>query len=167
MVRQERPGLDLEIDDATQRREFRLQRFAWGVLALTLIAALVGLTGDGPLADARAERAGVELEWPRIVRAKARAELKVRAPATFARDGLLSVRIGRSWLEDAEVESVHPVPERMTVGDEYVEYLFAVADGATAMSAAFSVRLNGMGRRQLTIAVAETPAFRVRQFVFP
>ena len=167
MAGKQRPGLDLEIDDRTQHREFRIQRFAWVVLALVLLATLAGLTGDGPLANAHAERGGVRLEWARIVRAKAETQLRLQAPATLARDGLLAVRLNRRWAEDMDIESVQPEAERVSTGDDFVEYLFAVPPGATTTSATFTVRPQGLGRRELTVAAADAPTFNVRQFVLP
>ena len=49
---------DLEIspDLNFQRRSWAMQRFAWVVLALFILAALLGLFGPGPLSQTRAEQ---------------------------------------------------------------------------------------------------------------
>jgi hypothetical protein len=167
MTKRERPDLELDFDDAFQRREHRVQRAGWAVIALVLVAALAGATGDGPLANARLERGGVEVVWARIVRAKARTEVRVEAQAALARDGYLTVRLGKSWIEAVEIEEVRPEPARVSAVDDFVEYRFAVAPAATTTTATFIVRPETIGRSELVIAAADAPTFSVRQFVLP
>lgn len=167
MVKEERPGLELDFDDALQRREVRVQRIGWVLLALIIVAALAGLTGRGPLAKGRVARGGVDLRWERIARRDARSEVRLDAPAALARDGILPVRIGRAWADDVEIEDVRPEPERVSVADGHVEYLFAVPRGAARTAITFTVRPERMGRHELIIATSDVPAFSVRQVVLP
>lgn len=63
-------GLQIDEDIGFQRRFRIAQRVAWGVAALVLVAAFVGLFGSGPLTGAVAgdSETGLQLHYQRFAR---------------------------------------------------------------------------------------------------
>lgn len=62
-------GLQIDDNPALQARFWRVQRIAWGLFALALIGALLGLTGrSGPFAQAQVGIGTTEITYPRITR---------------------------------------------------------------------------------------------------
>ena len=167
MANERRPDLELEIDDAFQRREGRVQRVGWIVLAVTVVGALLGVTGGGPLAKRRLDAAGLDVQWERIARAEARTEIRLGAPARLFRDGAFTVRIARPAFDQFKVEEIRPEPEHVSVGDAFVEYRFAVPAGAHSTAVFLALRPERIGEHELTIAVAGAPAVVIRQFALP
>lgn len=167
MAKERRPDLDLELDDAFHRRESRVQRVGWTVLAVIILAALLGLTGSGPLAKRRVSASGLDVHWERIARAEARTEIRIETQAALVRDDTLVVRIARPAFDDFQAEEIRPQPERVSVGEAFIEYRFGVPAGARQTTILLVLRPERMGEHELNIAVAGAPAAVIRQFALP
>jgi hypothetical protein len=160
---------DIEVaqDLNYQRMSWRIQRIAWIVLALVVLAALAGLAGTGPLS--RAERTApdgsLRLEYERFTRMYAPSRLRVHFDARAVRAGEVRIWIARRYLEQAKLEQVVPQPARVEVEDERLTYVFAAGDGA-AGAVTFYMQLQSFGR--ISGRVGSGPAaLEYRQLVYP
>jgi len=85
--------LDINQDLAFQRRSWSLQRIGWGLIALVLIAALLGLFGHGPLSEATTDDPSlpIRLAYERFGRFGSPLVLRIRVEpaAAIARQVIL------------------------------------------------------------------------------
>ena len=151
-----------------QRIEWRVERIAWLVMGLLLLASLLGLFGYGPVSRTTLGQPGtLTLEHERLQRSSAPSEWKFVAAAALARDGLLRIRIDERLVEAMHIDAVTPQPRAVIAGDGYTEFVFDVADGRGDVHIKFDYRPVTFGRSRGRIAIAGAPPIHVDQFVYP
>ncbi|MBP1472779.1 hypothetical protein J7I44_00570 [Frateuria sp. MAH-13] len=128
-------GLQIEQDRTHSRREWRIERVGWAVMAILLAAGLLGLLGYGPLSQANAGEPGkLTLAYDRLQRASAPSEYHFTVAPSLARDGVFRLRFDNALLDEVELQSIIPEPEHVRAGPGYTEYVFAMeaAEGSPA-----------------------------------
>lgn len=100
-----------------ERREWIIQAAAWTVMALILVAALLGAFGNGPLSKRviESDPPGLRVEYQKIIRHQAQAELKLRVESPSSEEVVLT--IGEGYFQHFELESVVPEPKEQRSGD--------------------------------------------------
>ena len=160
-------GLELEQDLAFQKRSWRVQRFAWVVLALMLAAALAGFAGSGPLT--RASRAAHDgrflVDYERFARMQAPSRLRVHFSQEAVRAGEVRIWFDRGYIEKTRLEQIVPPPKGAEVGEKRLTYVFAVEDGQSAMII-FDLQFQTFGRVSARLGTGET-ALDFEQLVYP
>ena len=110
----ETPPTELQIgeDMGFQRRAWRLERIGWGVMALVVIAGLLGLFAVGPLSwTTKTDASGLmRVDFGRIQRLTAPATLKLDVEFTAMADDSIEIQIGQSFLEAFKISSMQPAP---------------------------------------------------------
>jgi hypothetical protein len=125
------PTIQIEEDRAYQRREWRFERIGWGLMALVLLAGLLGLLGYGPLSRTQAGTPGVlTVAYDRLQRSSAPTDYRFEAAPALARDGQLRLRFDNALLEEVEMNSILPEPQEVRSGAGYTEFVFAMDAGA-------------------------------------
>jgi hypothetical protein len=164
--------LDIDVDMAFQRRSWIVQRVAWIVMTLLVVAAALGLLGPGPLSRATASLPGLlEAEYQRLTRYEDRETLTVRVAPAVTTSGVVRLSINRDYLEHAQVMSVMPAPERVEAAHARVVYAFRIAEAGRPLEVTFDLKPRTIGRAEARLAI-ESPAGRgreltVRQFALP
>jgi hypothetical protein len=131
--------LDIIENRAWQERFWSIQRVAWVVMALILIAAILGAFGSGgPLATARAETAGAVIDYPRIGRWQAAAEMIVGLPPRSS--GPVEVHLSSEFLEVYGIDSISPAPRETAATPSGHRYTFDVVPGGERKSLVFHLR---------------------------
>ena len=117
--------LGLYEDPRFFQREWRAQRVGWGVLAVLVVAALLGVFGRGPLAHAGAGEGPLSMKFDRFLRHGAPSDLEIEVAAGSAdAEGRVRLWFDRRYLEKVRVEKVIPEPEWMEAAAERVTYVF-------------------------------------------
>ena len=151
-----------------QRIEWRIERIAWCVMALLLLASLLGAFGYGPISKTKLGQAGTfTVEYERLQRSSAPSEWMLQTAPSLVREGTLRVRVDASLIEAMNIDAVTPEPRSVVAGDGYTEFVFDVAPGAGEVHVRFDYRPATFGRSRGSIAVAGAPPVRVDQFVYP
>ncbi|MGN6328765.1 MAG: hypothetical protein ACTHL5_07480 [Rhodanobacter sp.] len=123
-------SIQIEEDLTYQRREWRFERAGWAVIAMLLLAGLLGLLGYGPLSQTQVGTQGaLMMSYDRLQRASAPTEYHFQADASLARNGQLRLRFDDALLDEVEMESILPEPVQTRAGPGYTEFVFAM-DGA-------------------------------------
>lgn len=150
------------------RAAWRAERIGWGVMAILLVAAMLGLFGDGPLSRARAgsDRA-FGIEYHRLVRSSAPSLYRVHVQPSMVRDGTLRLRIDRTLVDRMELESIVPAPEQETLGPGYTEFTFLLAPGARPAVIDLRYRPATFGVVRGRISIAGEHALAIEQFAYP
>ena len=162
---------DLQIGEDVDflRRAWRVQRVGWALLVLILLAALLGLTGTGPLSQATAGSEGgpVRVEYERFVRANAVTDLRVRLGPGVPREGRARLWFDRQYLHKVEVTGVVPEPESVEVSPDRVTYVFLAAEGGGPVELAFDLKPMRFGSWSGRMGAGDAEPVHLRHFVYP
>jgi hypothetical protein len=146
-----------------QRREWMFQRLGWALLALITLAALAGLFGDGPLANASAGNGRLALDYERFTRSKAETEWRITLKG--GEPGRVAVAIDGALASEFKILAIHPEPVQTKVAGLTHVYLFDVADRDSIVE--FVVEPQRMGSHESSIRMNGSPPLRIRQFAYP
>ena len=166
--RQPYRGLELEEDERSVRRDWRFERIGRVVLSLALLAALAGVCGRGPVANATARtRSGnVTLEYDRLERRAAETRLRFRVAPSAVADTVLRLWIARRWLDDVRVERVMPEPSATRDAGGAIVYEFAAQPGRPAV-VTFAYQHEREWRHRGEAGLVDGDTLRFGQFVYP
>lgn len=145
---------------------WRAQRVGWWLLGMFVIAAALGVFGDGPVSKRRVTAADGQLtfEYERFVRIDAPAQMRVDVPpAVGARD--VELWLAREYLQHIEIETMTPQPLETTSAPAALYYRFRVTEGGGAI--AFNYKARKAGPLHATIGLKGTPGIRFAQWVYP
>jgi hypothetical protein len=163
-------ALQIEESESYQRRDLRVQRVGWAVLALKAIAALLGGLGQGTLAWAEqtSAEATVHVRYERLVRRHSPARLEFTiAPGLAGADGRVRLWLDRSYADELEITGIQPEPADVSVTPTLLIYQFAVADGGRPVLISFSVQYDRAGMSRASAGVLPRGTVQLGQFVFP
>jgi hypothetical protein len=155
----------LQIDQALnfQRRFGRVQRVAWGLLALVPVAAIAGMFGGGLFSEVTAgsERAGGTVTYERFGRLTADTELELE----FARPSRTTdVAISRAFFDRYDTSEVRPEPVRVRTLADAVVFTFAAAPAGRAT---FFLQPDAVGSSSGTVTVTGGTPVQIKQLVYP
>lgn len=162
---------DIQIaqDLAFQERNWALQRIGWGIMLLIILAALAGLFGRGPAAEATAGRKGdpLQLRYERLTRHASPTHLELTIAPGAAPEGKARLWLGRDYLRHTRIEQVVPEPESVETQAGGVIYEFKVANPAEPARIKFDIEPEGYWSRAGEVGLEGRPRLRFNQFVFP
>ena len=166
-----------------QRNNWRAERVGWAALAAVVLAALLGLFGDGVLSNDEAASADgmLTVAYRRFLRAESPAKLEVTAAQALADGGRLAIRLDAAWLARFEIVAIEPEPESTTLAADRTTFLFATtAASATAATAGTTTAATAsepvtvrfrLEAEKAGVAVGAvgvgTAQIELRQFVYP
>lgn len=150
------------------RAAWRLERVAWGVMALLLLATLLGAFGGGPLSHARSSAGPASLEYERLMRAAAPTVYRLRVEPAMAANGRVPVRIDQALVDLMQLQSIVPQPESVTAGPGYTEFVFRVDPGRQLPAEiVFRFQPATFGRFRGQLLVAGRESLPVSHVVYP
>ena len=149
-----RPALPEGVEDhgAFQRRFWAVQRVAWAVFALILLACLLGLLGRGGMFAMRTfKSSGGTIEMPAISRWNAPDEIRVSLPVS---DADQTVFVDPRFLEAFSIDGVDP-PQKATVRkDGRIGYVFG-SDPSTPAKIVFHLQTQQPGLRYFLLGIED------------
>jgi len=162
---------DLEInqDLKFEKRSWKVERVAWVIAALILLAALLGFLGPGPLGKATAASTdkSLSLDYFRVERYEAPVELRFRVAGVLAKDGKLQLWLHRDFVEALEIKQIDPKPESVEISGERFIYAFKTADAPPTIKVFFHAQPNKFGRTPAQVGVVNGPEIQFSQFYMP
>ncbi|HYE63641.1 MAG TPA: hypothetical protein VD997_16740 [Phycisphaerales bacterium] len=154
-----------------ERREWVIQRTAWAVMALILVAALLGLFGNGPLSKrvVESDPAGLRMEYQRIVRYQAQTQLKLRIDEVQGEE--VTVTFGDGYFEHFELDTVVPEPDEQRSGDGQLVLVFKPARERGPVEVSVRAKVEKLGTIDGSVSVegaGDVPRrLRFEQFALP
>jgi hypothetical protein len=164
-------GLQIEEDIAFQRRSWRVQRVAWAVMALILLAGLLGVFGSGPLSQATASMPGVlAVEYQRFARYDTPDTLSIRLEPAATGGPAVRVGLDRAYLDHSKIDSMVPPPARVHGAGDRLVYEFPIAEPGRPLTITLALEPQQIGIVHGRVTLerdggVETVSFR--QLVYP
>ncbi len=161
--------LELEIDQALefQKRSWVAQRVAWAIAVLILLAAVVGLFGNGPFSNASVVVPGLSIRYERLERHAMPTSVDFIISPETMKDNEATLTLDRSFLEDVRIDSIVPEPKDTRVDSDSITYSFEVADISEPIEVTLLLEYDGMGIVEGRASAGDTPPAAFRQFVYP
>lgn len=163
-MKRHRGELDIDEDIKLEGTNWKVQRVAWVLMAMFVVAALLGFTGDGSLNNLNTKMAktgGLEIEYERFLRRDAPAEIKLNIPV---KQETLTLHFSKDFYEKLHVEQVVPEPTEVYTHEQGITYRFAASQAPTAIT--FYFKPKGIGSMQLEVST-ETNRLSISQFIYP
>lgn len=162
-------SLEIAQDLDFQRKEWRVQRIGWVVMALIALAALLGVTGSGVVARATTGDAGsrLQLTYSRFDRLDAPTTLDVQIAGDAVTGEQVALWVDRDYFQSLQIEQVVPEPEAVRGAGDRLTYVFGVDAPGQPMTITFDLRHTSFGPKSGWIALADEPPLDFSQFVFP
>jgi hypothetical protein len=165
-VKKHNRELEIDEDIALERKNWILQRIAWVLMALLVLAALLGFTGDGGLTGiskrtAGSKADGLEIDYERFLRYKAPTELLVTFYAA-AGPSRHELHFSKGFYEKIQVEQVIPEPLEVYTHEQGITYRFS--DNVSSVT--FYLKPKRIGSITHTVS-AGGPGISFSQFVYP
>jgi hypothetical protein len=160
-------GLQVSIQKTFQQREWKAQRAGWVLIALMLVAALVGLLGPGPLSWATAQGAdgSVQVEYQRFTHREADDRVSVTLSSAAVTGDSVDVELDGDWVQAMDITGIHPQPQEQTPTPYGVRLSIPTEPGAE-VSIQITFRPSDMGPIDGGVRFnGETVVFD--QFVYP
>ena len=108
------PVLEQEIRESERfrRREWRLERVGWSLLALFIVAGLLGVFGWGPLSTATAlsEGGAIRAEYQWVGHFEADDSVTFVVSPDAVTNGTVTLELTGSWVGAVDVSSIAPAP---------------------------------------------------------
>lgn len=162
-------GIDISEDMDFQRREWVVQRVGWVVIALLLLAGLLGLFGKGPLGRGEAgDPAGqLSLRFDRIDHYQADSKLAIHAGPDAVQGDELRLTLNQSYLDRIEVAAISPEPVSVELAGDKQVFIFKVADPAQGSDVLFQYRFAKIGSATGQLGLEGGSELSFKQFVYP
>lgn len=162
--------LDEGRDLAYQHREWVVQRIGWVIIALVIVAALLGLTGSvGPFAAAHkvATDGSIEISYTQLERHHAPADLVIEVGPGFAEANEVRLWLGADYAHSLGVQSIVPEPDSVELAPERVTYVFTVVEGEGPLEITFSYEHDGFWKQEARLGLENGTPVEFSQFIFP
>jgi hypothetical protein len=160
------PALDLDEDYEAQKRAWLVQRIGWCVLAMVLLAAVLGGFGPGPLGSVtELDSSGLRLKYDRFVRYEAPATMRLELPASA--DDEQDFFLDASWLHGVHLESIQPEPIRAQAEGKRVRYTMRVQRRGSATPVSLHYEADAPGSLAGNVGIKGGTPLRISQFVYP
>lgn len=165
---------DLEINENLkfQRRDWAVQRIGWAVMAVFVIAALLGLFGGtGSLrgeAKGGSGDAAVSVSYERYLRFMKPTTLEIQVGEEAGKNGKISVWVDRRYLDGLQIQQITPQPSSAKSGAERLTYVFEVDDPDKATTVSFDLlpqQKFGVLKGRVGVGDGEPVSFG--QFIYP
>jgi hypothetical protein len=161
-------GLQVEQHDAFQRREWAAQRIGWVLMALLVLAGLLGLLGGpGVLSSSTATGAdgALQVEYQRLGHLEADDVVNVTVAPDAVTGDSVDVDLAGSWVQAMDIDGITPEPQEQVTTPYGLRLTFATEPG-TELAIQIAFRADDVGSIDGELRFEdETVAFD--QFVYP
>ncbi|HJU67539.1 MAG TPA: hypothetical protein VJ650_04755 [Gemmatimonadaceae bacterium] len=157
--------VDQDLDHA--RSLWRVQRIGWLLMLLLIVGGVLGLFGNGPLAEDRAQAGALTFDYDRFARHGALSELRAEVGPRALQSDTLKLWMTRSYLEAVELESIVPEPESVETRGDLVVFQFATAERSQPTQITFSVRPARYWSHGARAGIDGGGSVSFRQFIYP
>lgn len=156
-------GLQINEDMDFQRLEWRIERIGWVIVALVVIAALLGLLGNGPLSAAVKTSGSLQVEYDRFLHRDAPSNYRIHFKP---RDDDTAIHLNSQFLEAVKLDQIVPQPSEVELAIDGVTLHFK---SRAAVSGVVTIPFEPqtMGLLHTRIRVASKKPVTLTHIVYP
>ena len=159
----------LEDTQVFQNRMWTIQRCGWGIMAVVIVAALLGLFGSGPLSTAIRGTSpdNLQVKYDRFVRRQAPTDLHITLGLPASPSTEVCLWVNRDYLDQIEVQHVSPTPIEVALSHTGLTYKFRVENPAQTAHISFTIQPMGFGLLVGLLRSDQGEMVQFRQVVYP
>ena len=164
-----RTDLELDEDEAFQRRQYIVQRIGWLLMLAVVIAALVGVFGRGPVSRkfVRSSDQSLSVQYERFARSQAQTELKLTVSKNSLTGRTLRLRLDRQYMSKFEVVEISPEPEQTDLSSDAMTLVYQVPKRDGPLLVKLILEPTEFGSVEGTAGVEGKDPVLFKQFVYP
>lgn len=150
-----------------QRRWWKFENFAWAFFALILLADVVGLLGNGPLAHVHRATPNHSLlvDYDRIERATTPVTMAIKPGAKAMQNGRLVLFVSDSVVKELGAQRIAPQPAASAIGNGGITYIFPALGGPSTIQ--IGLQPSVVGLHHMTIGIPGGEQVEARVLVLP
>ena len=156
-------GQDLEF----QKKEWKAELFGWILMALLLLAALLGLLGGGPLSQASAASEAISIDYHRFTRYQSPTQLLITASPNAVSEGTVRLVLDQDYINSFNVQYVLPEPDSVELVQDTYIYTFTVNEPDQSMKIIFDLESDEIGTIAGSLGVDGGQEVRISHLVYP
>ncbi len=139
--------LDIEQDLDFERRETTAQHAGRALMAVLILAALLGFFGAGPLSLTTIQTPSEEMSvtYERFGRRGATTNLTLQIDSDVAANGKVDVWVASDYLGKMRVNGITPTPDQVASADDGAIYTFLVERPDAPLTVNFNFTIEAMG----------------------
>lgn len=156
--------LQIEHDIAWIHREWRAERAVWLLFAMLLLAALLGVFGEGLLSSTSVERGGMRAAYERFVREGSPSEIVLSVPVE---SGTASFALKSNSPILIEVSRIDPEPDSQErLSDGAIRYTLSSDENSDRCTVVIRYQMTRAGKATTTVTQSDRRLV-LDQFVYP
>lgn len=161
--------LEIEQDLSFEKKEWVVQWIGQGVMALIVLAALLGFFGAGPfsLTEVRDPAGDLAVTYEHFGRRGATTNLVVELSPQAVSNGEAVVWFSTEYMEKFQLDQVTPTPDKVAVTDDGYEYTFLVPDEQGSVSITYNFTIEAMGPESGSVSSKDGAPIRLWHFFTP
>jgi hypothetical protein len=153
-------SLQMEDEIALHEKGWIVQRVGWVILILLLVAAALGVFGDGVLSNRQESAGNVSISYQGFGRFESQTEIKINAESV--QHGMI-LRVPQNYLRVMEIEKVVPEPTSQKIQDDHV---VLTLDAQQLAEVTVYLKPKTTGNVSASIHVNEA-RFNISHFIYP
>lgn len=161
--------LEIAVDEAFQRHEWRAERVGWLVMIVIVLCGLLGLLGGhGLLSNATVGDVGAPLriEYLRFVTFLSDTQVRM-VVQTEPDQSEVRVEINQDYIDANEIVDVKPEPDRVEASREGQIYVFSLDAPGNETILNFQLRVQEVGLQQAWVRLDSGYRLTFDQYIYP
>jgi hypothetical protein len=161
--------LDLDMDPAGHRTEWRIQRVGWAVWGMIIVAGLCGVLGSGPLSatTSLATDGSIEVEYDRFVHYHDPITVTVRFRALETRSDRVNLTLSQLFIDRIRMDRIEPRPQQEQLAADGVIYGFEQVNDERELVIHFHFQHETVGMAEGQFAQVGHVPVAFSQLVYP
>jgi hypothetical protein len=159
-------SLDFLADPPFLRREFLFERVGWVFMGLVVVAAILGLFGNGLLSEAVLKNEQFQMKYHRFLHFGNLTSLDIEIASQKSEEGIVAIAFSNAYLHSFRIETIQPAPESSAHGDQIL-FWFTATGASEPVNVQIRLEPQKIGILEGKIFVNGEDAYVFRQFVYP
>lgn len=159
-------SFDFLADPAFLRSEKIFERAGWVFMALVVVAAMLGLFGNGYLSETVLKTDQFQMKYDRFLHFGDLSRLEIEIPPQKGESGVVAIAFSNAYMHSFRVERIQPDPESSAHGDQILFWFTATGTGEP-VKVQFHLEPQTIGTLEGKIFVNGEDGYVFRQFVYP